>query len=200
MSILPGIYASQISGHLSAVSFDSISTVTVSSSVSSVAFSGIPSTYKHLQVRMIHRTASSSADGDAFMRVGNSSIDSGSNYSTHQFVGDGSSASVGGWASTTSVMGYGAYNSTGANATAGMFATGIIDFLDYSATTKNKTFRMSTGREMNTTDGSSRVYFESGTWYNTAAITTIAFYPLTNTGAASTFTTGTQFALYGIKG
>ena len=53
-----GIWASQISGHLWAPegAYDALATVSLSTTTASVTFSGIPSGYKHLQLRLIART------------------------------------------------------------------------------------------------------------------------------------------------
>jgi hypothetical protein len=54
--------ASQISGHLYDGPFgayDSLATVTLSADAASVTFAGIPSGYKHLQIRAIHKPSTS---------------------------------------------------------------------------------------------------------------------------------------------
>lgn len=182
-------------------SYESIATVTVSTAVSSIDFTSIPATFKHLQLRGIHRVSNASYNtGDVYMRVGNTSIDSGSNYANHQLYGDGSSVASNGNASVTSVLGYGAYNSVGSLGFANTFATTIVDILDYQNTSKYKTMRFLGGREMNSNDTDGRMFFESGLWMSTSAITNVSFYALNGAGGASTFTQYSQFALYGIKG
>ena len=62
-----GVIASQITGHLSTNSFESIQTVTVGSGgQSSISFSSIPSTYKHLQLRCFAAGAGSQRFGIRF--------------------------------------------------------------------------------------------------------------------------------------
>jgi hypothetical protein len=201
VSPILGIYASSISPSLNASSYASIATVTVGAGgASSIDFTGIPSTYKHLQVRGIHRiTNASFYTGDCFMRVGNGSIDSGSNYANHQLYGDGTSASTAGASSRTSVLGYGAYNSVGSLGYANTFAATIVDVLDYQNSNKYKTMRFLAGREMNSNNTDGRMFLESGLWMNTAAITNLSFYALDGAGSASTFAQYSSFALYGIK-
>ena len=76
-------------------SYESIATVTVGAGgSSSISFSSIPSTYKHLQIRSIN--LSSSTDNNILMRFNS---DSGANYSRHYVYGDG--ASVGASATTS---------------------------------------------------------------------------------------------------
>lgn len=193
-----GIMASAISGNLS--SYESIATVTAAGGESTLSFSSIGSTYKHLQIRGIHRVSGAHLVGDVFMRVGAGSIDSGSNYSNHALQGDGTSAAAAGGGSRSSVMGFNFYNSVGASATSGIFATCVIDLLDYENTNKYKTMRFFEGREMNSNDTDGRVYFESGLWQSTSAISDIQFSCLDAVGAPATFIAGSSFALYGVRG
>ena len=198
MTPMLGIMASQISGHLWAPegAYDSLATVTLSATTASITFAGIPSGYKHLQIRGIHRTTGAYNVGDVYMRVNS---DTGSNYSTHALVGDGTSAGAAGGASRTSVMGYDYYNSIGANGLASAFAVCVIDILDYANTSKYKTMRFLEGREMNGNNTDGRVYFESGLWMNTAAINSITFSALNGAGGSASLDTNTTFALYGVK-
>jgi hypothetical protein len=88
-----GIMASQISGHLWAPegAYDSLATVTLSASTASIEFAGIPATYKHLQVRVIARSAGTSLAG-LYMSI-NSSVDPV--IITHTIlVGDGSTVTA----------------------------------------------------------------------------------------------------------
>lgn len=183
-------------------SFESIATVTVGSGgASTISFTSIPATFKHLQIRGIHRVTSASYyTGDCFMRVGNGSIDSGSNYANHQLYGDGSSLASNGGGSRTSVLGYGAYNSVGSLGYSSTFATTIVDILDYQNTLKYKTMRFFGGREMNSNNSDGRMFFESGLWMNTSAITDVQFSALNGAGGSSSFAEFSTFALYGIKG
>lgn len=192
MSPILGIYASQISGHLWAPSgaFDSIATATVGTS-GVVEFTSIPSTYKHLQIRSINRNDSGSTNvSDMLMRLGSAnSPDTGSNYSQHQLTGDGATASAGGSANTSSI--YVAPSPRNGN-TSGIFGAFVLDILDYTDTNKYKTVRCLSGDDRN---GSGDIVFTSGNWRNTAAINYVRLYI-----ASVSFVSGTEFALYGIKG
>ena len=191
MSPILGIYASQISGHLCAPSgaYDSIATVTLGSSQSSVTFSSIPSTYTHLQIRAIARTDRASiASGDWYKVTLNS--DSGSNYAFHQLRGDGASATA---AASSSIGFMEVERAAGAASTANAFGTIIFDLLDYANTSKYKTQRTLGGYDNN---GAGVVGLYSGVWMNTSAVNTITFVP----GGGTNFVQYTQFALYGIKG
>ena len=184
-----GIMASQITGHLSTNSFESIQTVTVGSGgSSSVTFSSIPSTYKHLQIRAIARCGvSGEVSQGMFMRVNS---DSGSNYSWHAIYGTGSVVAAGGGTSTT--YAYGGYI-TGPNATASNFAGNVIDILDYADTNKYKTVRSLVGFDNN---GSGNLALLSSNWRSTSAITSLT---LLVELAGGSFTQYSSFALYGVK-
>ena len=185
MSILPGIYASQITGHLSTNSYESIQTVTVGSGgQSSISFSSIPSTYKHLQLRYI--TNNTSAAYYVLLRFNS---DSGTNYASHQLTGNGTTASAGGTASNTLIelpRNSGTYSSS-------IMSTGVVDILDYLNTSKYKTVRSLGGYDTN--GNGQAVDFNSGVWMNTGAITSI-----TLSAVGGNYNTNSQFALYGIKG
>ena len=194
-----GIYASQVSGRLYGGPFgayDSLATVTLSATASSITFAGIPTGYKHLQIRGIHRTTGAFNVGDIYMQVNG---ESGSNYANHVLVGDGTSVASTGGGNRTSVMGFDYYNSIGATGLANAFATCIIDILDYANVFKFKTIRFLEGRDFNSNNTDSRVYFESGLWMNTSAITSITFSALNGGGAAANIDTNSTFALYGVK-
>jgi hypothetical protein len=117
--------------------------------------------------------------------------DTGSNYSTHQLSGNGSVTESYGTANTNYIA-IGKANYSGANSS--MFAPGVYDILDYKNTNKYKTARSLTGVESNGTAGQ-QVALLSGSWRNTASITSINLFP-----TSGNFTQYTQFALYGIKG
>jgi len=81
---------------------------------------------------------------------------------------------------------------TAGSLAANIYAVSVIDILDYANTSKNKTIRALDGMDAN---GSGQVILNSGLWINTAAITSV-----TLQASASSFTTASHFALYGIKG
>ena len=178
-----GIMASQISGHLwaPAGAYDSLATVTVpSGGLASVTFAGIPSGYKHLQVRAIARTATSTQDYIIYKPNGN-------NISARHFLsGDGASASAG---ASTSVFDFGSIPSS--TSTANVFGTYILDILDYTAN-KNKTLRQLNGSDLN---GSGNINFVSGLYIDTNPINSLTI----TTYNATNFAVNTQFALYGVK-
>jgi hypothetical protein len=183
-----GIIASQ--NRLAGGSYESIATVTVGSGgQSTITFSSIPATYKHLQIRAILKTVSNSnSDGNGIWRVNG---DTGSNYSYHELKGNGSSASSAGAASISAfTLGYQTGSGSG---TSNIFAAYIFDILDYASTVKNKTVRHLDGYDLNGAEGS--IWLQSNAWYNSStAINSITFSNTTNN-----FVQYSQIALYGIK-
>lgn len=179
--------------------YESIASTTVGAGGSaSVTFSSIVGTYKHLQVRAIAKAVSASAGGAAlFMRMNS---DSGNNYSIHQLTGSGSgSGSAFGEASVPYALvgNNGSFQSFTVGDGASMYSAHIIDLLDYSSTSKNKTVRALHGRDNNSTSG--RVMLESGLWQNSStAINTLTFTMRDGSGA-SNIAQYSSFALYGIK-
>jgi hypothetical protein len=190
MAPILGIYASQISGHLFAPSgaYDSIATTTVGAGgSSSVTFSSIPSTYTHLQLRIM--SIDSRVVGNFSNIYYTLNGDTTSTYPYHQVYGDGSTAGASAYTLANSAFfGYCASATTAAN----VFATTILDILDYANTNKYKTSRALTGGDNN---GSGVVALSSGLWMSTSAINSITITPL-----VANFTQYSSFALYGIKG
>lgn len=163
--------------------------VTVGSDTSSISFTNIPQTYKHLQIRAILKTTTNSnSDGNGFWRVGNGTVDTGSNYARHDLQGNGSSTASFGAASQTSMtLGF----ATGSNANnTSTYSAYTIDILDYANTNKFKTMRHFEGYYLNGVEGS--VWLRSNLWQSTQAINIITF-------SGTTFTQYSQLALYGVK-
>ncbi len=178
MSPILGIIASQNYSRITG-SYESIATVNASGS-SSVTFSSIVGTYKHLQVRLSTLTST----GTSIQLQSNLGLGTNS----HQLLGDGSAAS----ARNSAVGTYGIYipSDTGIGTGGSAPVVAVIDLLDYANTNKNKTVRSLYGGEDNS---AGIVMFNSGFWNSTSAITSLTFTP--NSGTV----TG-KFALYGIKG
>lgn len=189
MSPILGIWASAITGSLSATSFESIATVTVGSGgTSSISFTSIPSTYTHLQIRCLVRTTQTGDITGSYISWTYNS-DTASNYAYHVMKGNGSAVTAG--ALTTQTNTYAERFTTGFQS-ANTFGVGIIDILDYANTNKNKTARTLAGWDNN---GSGEIALNSELWTSTSAITRIDIYP-----PANNFAQYSHFALYGIKG
>jgi hypothetical protein len=146
-------------------------------------FSSIPSTYTHLQVRVMSRSARTGSSADElFMTINSTSLTR-----NHYLLGTGSSALSG--SATAGWVGI----STAASAASNIFGTTIIDILDYADTNKNKTVRSLSGFDSN---GGGEMYLLSNFINSTTAISTLAF----TCSGSNTFASGTVIELYGIRG
>ena len=173
-----GIIASQ--GRVAPTAYESIATTTLGSAQSSLTFSSF-SGYTHLQVRSLARQTLGTVSY-MFIRFNS---DSGSNYSYHTVYGDGASAATD-YSSTT----YGVAGIQGG--TANIFASSVLDILDYSNTNKFKTTRVLDGVDVNGSGG--YVELTSSCWRSTSAITSIEIFL-----SGASFATGSTFSIYGIK-
>jgi hypothetical protein len=183
-----GMFASTSTS--SANSYESIATTTLGSNSGTITFSSIPSTFKHLQIRYMTRSAVSGNTAAIFM---NFNSDSGSNYYLyHELYADGATAAAYAGGAGTKIQ---LDQIPAANKTASAFAVGIIDLLDYTSTNKNKTVRHLTGYDAN---GSGAVVFGSGLW-SPSSISAITSITLTENSSAN-FLANSSFALYGVKG
>lgn len=185
MTPIFGIMASSISGSKSSTTaYESIATTTVGAGgSSSISFTSIPSTYTHLQLRAISRSTTTGESGQITFNS-----DTNTNYQRHYLIGSGAAASAGAGASTSNIDIL--YINSSAT-TANVFATNILDILDYANTSKFKTVRLLAGADFN---GSGYVGLYSGAWRSTSAITSITITPSSGIAQYS------SFALYGIKG
>jgi len=199
MTPMLGIMASAISGNLWAPGkdFDSIATVTVGSGGSStISFTSIPSTYRHLQIRFLAQTNRGTYPIDRLLLNINS--DSGSNYSAHMLRSDPISPSSSALATsavsqtTLSILEL-ATSVPGAS----FFGGGVIDILDYANTNKYKTLRSLGGSDSNgaTVNYAGYVEFGSGLWINSSAVTSIVL----DQESGTLFNQYSSFALYGVK-
>lgn len=185
-----GIIASANWASANASSYDSIASQTLGSNTASVTFSSIPSTYQHLQLRIMARsTTTGTGVGDNLYINLNS--DTGANYTYHQILGNGATATAGGATAQTRLNFQNALPRN--SVTSNIFGVSILDLHDYASTTKNKTARIFYGTDVNGTEG--KVYLASGLWISTSAVDSITIAPQSNS-----FLTGSTFALYGIKG
>jgi hypothetical protein len=178
------------SSKLSAVGdFESIATVSVGSGgAASAAFTSIPATFTHLQIRSTAR-ADNADPNNGFKIQFNS--DTGSNYARHEIYSNGSTLAAEGSASIA--YAYADYAATGATAASLLFGVSIIDILDYSNTNKQKTLKALSGNDR---AGSGNLAIGSSLWVDTDAITSILIEPL----SSANWVEHSHFALYGIKG
>lgn len=163
-----------------------LSTTTLGSDTASITVSGISGSYKDLViVGKLRCTTTGVNQIDSWMRVGNSSVDTGTNYADQTtFAGD-SSGTISGNSQSKIYIG----PMTSANSTAGLFGSVRVEILDYAATT---TSRFIVGNGMHA--GSARYFTTiSGAWKNaSSAINVISFFPDSNN-----WLTGSRVYIYG---
>ena len=183
MTPIIGITASSITP-FTLGDFESIATVTVGSSTATVSFTSIAADWQHLQLRLFPRAA---VNNGILIKINS---DTGSNYSRHRLVGNGSTVAASG--SATQTISY-LFNGMGVPSQSNIFGASVVDILDYANANKYKTIRALSGYDAN---GSGGIEINSTLWQSTSAITRI---DLTMDGA-TTFEQYSHFALYGIKG
>ena len=160
--------------------YEAIATQTLGSAAASVTFSSIPGTYTDLVLVMnIGTTANGN---DLFMNIGNGSVDTGSNYSYTVLGGNGTSALSARQSNQTRLNINYATNTSSA-----ISGNLILNFMNYSNTTTNKTMLI---RANNSNYG---VDAFAGLWRSTSAINI-----MTITAGTSTFLANSTFSLYGI--
>jgi hypothetical protein len=175
-----GVIASSTQQGLSTNSFESIQTVTVGAGGSStISFTAIPGTYKHLQLRCSWRTATAGE-----MRFNYNGDTSASLYYRQFSQGNGSGTQAG----FGNQREFGGYNDSTIS-----FCTTIADILDYTNASKATTVRSLWGFDKNASGGYTGM--TTGIWTNTNAITSL---DLTSSGG--NYVEHSRFALYGIKG
>ena len=160
--------------------YEAIATNTLGSAAASVTFSSISGTYTDL-VLVFNGAASGTVD--LLMRVGNGSVDTGSNYSATYLYGSGSVAGSYRYTTQTSL-----YLDYSAALTTTFESVYLMNLMNYANTTTYKTILV----RPNTPSR----YVEAGVglWRSTSAINTIELRP-----TSGTFATGSTFTLYGIK-
>ena len=175
-----GYYKNMLVGNeaFSPGAYELISTASGTGSSSTISFSSIPSTYKHLQIRW---TAFVTTSSDTMSMRFNG--DSGGNYTLHRLYSTGSATGSQGFTGFTEI------DMSSIAATSTTYNAGIMDIADYASTSKYKTIKEFLRNSNN------QIYLESGLWLNTSAISSIAVRTPTQP-----FSTTTRVSLYGIKG
>jgi hypothetical protein len=168
--------------------YELIQSTVLTTGASSVTFSSIPQDFKHLQVRFITKSSTSSSTRVLKLQMNG---DTGNNYAAHVLEGGGSSVQSGAF-TTGTINGIFASVSTG-SAVANAWPAGVMDVLDYASTAKNTTISAFSGFA-GASGEISQVYLRSGFWLNTAAVTSLNF------SDSSNWLAGSRFSLYGIRG
>ena len=166
---------------------EAIATQYLEADAASVTFSSIPATYEHLQVRGSN-AATGDSTGQAYYIEFNGSA--GTAYSSCIFRGHTSSTGCNPLDGTAYIQIYDGIHGSSTDRTE--YATIIFDVFDYTNTNKNTSAMLIGGQSISNTNR--RIWWGSGLWDSTAAITQIKFTP-----SSGNMRRGSEFTLYGIK-
>lgn len=166
-----------------------LATQTLGSATNSVTFSSISSGYTDLRIVVANAKATNTAR-NVFIRVGDGSVDTGSNYSYTNLGARALSSTPFSARDTGQTSGRLSWYTAMTTAQAQM---SIVDIMNYSNTTTFKTMLNST-RVQEGDATYSGVEDLVILWRSTSAINTISIF----TDVADTFQAGTTFSLYGI--
>jgi hypothetical protein len=167
-----------------AKTYEPIATNTLGSAAATIDFTSISGAYTDI---VLVANFGISIDGESSLfRVGNGSIDSGTNYSSTEVSGNGTSAS-----SQRTSTANGARVTYGTGPATTVTTNAIIQFQNYSNTTTYKTTLGRTNTASGTYPGAAATV---SLWRSTVAINQIRLY-LTG----GNYITGSTFTLYGIK-
>lgn len=153
--------------------YDLLDSTTLTSSASSVTFSGISGDYRDLV--LVVEWKGSGGNANALTRFNS---DTGSNYSYVDMEGDGSATASGSGTLTYFPM---------AQATTTAARSFIMQIMDYSATDKHKSILQRSNRADTSTVAL------AGRWASTSAISTVQVYT-----AFNNYASGSTFYLYGV--
>lgn len=162
-----------------------LATQTLSSTQTSVTFSSIPQGYTDLVLVANTFTSGTPTLSGNTLRVGNGTVDSGSNYSDTLLFGNGSTANSNRRANETYMQGWQDSSTT-------VPAIGIFNFMNYSNTTTNKTVLTRESRS------DSRVSARVNLWRSNSAINIITVFSPDFGSGSTPFTAGSTFTIYGI--
>lgn len=177
-----------------APAFDSIATVTVTGSPAAyIEFTSIPGTYKSLQIRSTQRASAGTGNYQDLSYMTFNDVSTGSLYSYGYNYATGTGA-IGIDAPIN--QNYIICCDTPRSGTAyDIFGFGITEIFDYANTNKFKSVQWTAGSALPGTQGRGACLTGSGLYRSTSAVTKIRI-----TALQTAFTTGSSFALYGIKG
>ena len=170
-----------------AVTYEPIASQTLGADAATVTWSSIPSGFTDLiMIGAAHTKFTSAGNAVLWIRVGNGSVDTGSNYSYTYLTGNGSTASSARGSSATYIEAAPTYTTTAS--TTSTFYPFAFHFMSYSNTNVNKTILASGDVS------AARLYRTVGLWRSTSAITNITI----GTDATSIMA-GSVLSLYGVR-
>jgi hypothetical protein len=164
-----------------------IAETVLGSNQSDITLTGISGAYRDLILVARCRSSNTDDDGYVRLRVGNGSIDTGTNYGYHRLVNGTGAGSAGNSSGESYIEGI---LRPGASSTAGSFGGGVVTILNYASATQ---MRIMIGDSYSI--GASNHYLSDfkGVWRNTsAAIDQVRIY-----SAVGDLVTGSALTIYG---
>lgn len=194
-----GLFRPPVSG-----SFFALETITVSSNTQIITFGSggtIPQTYKHLQIRgMFRSTTSSTTDLNILAAFNGDYATGNAHYGYNYIYGYGNNIAVAAGFSQWNADYQIPFRGTAGASNSNYFGTGIWDIYDYTNTGNYKFGQSLTGHEQTSDSSPNSFIFQFATaWKNNNAITSISLFASTSS-SANQLAPGTTFTLYGIKG
>ena len=177
--------------------FYSIASHTFSGSTSSVTFSSIPQTYRHLQINITAKSTYNDLGGFSYI-LGTVNGDTGNNYEDNRLVGRSTSSFAGGTAYQAYLWLFGSAV-TGASSLANFFGAGYLKVSDYTKTDRYKEWFSLNGLDTNGIGnggsgiGAGSTWIQTSKWANTAAINSLTF-----ANDVGNFASGSKISIYGI--
>lgn len=159
-----------------AKTYESITSATTTSNATAVTFTGIPGTFTDLI--LVYR-GKVTANVNIYLRAGNGTLDTGSNYSDTRIYGSGSVVLASRSSNSTQMQIH-----AGDTSQDGMV---VLHIMSYANTNIYKSVLSNAAANL-----PSR---HAGLWRSTSAITTLSVHPT----AGNNFVDGATVALYGIK-
>jgi hypothetical protein len=153
-------------------------------------FNNIPQTFTHLQIRWSARSLASTTNGEQLAYFFNN--DRSSIYTCHSIYGDGATATSNMELQNQTYATLRGTSMPNAGSTANVFASSILDILDYTNTNKNKTVRALFGWDLN---GSGQLGISSALFRTLDSISRIDL----TVSSGSNYTSGSRADLYGIN-
>jgi hypothetical protein len=192
MPILGVIASSKATTTAGGPSYESIATLNGTGASTTITFNSIPSTYKHLQLRIFAIGSAAAGGWPTSLNYFRLNSDSGANYRVINMYGNATSGVLSNGATATNTGDF-LYlpGQSGQQAT-----PAIIDIFDYADPNKLTSLRQISGGWNSSSTGG--LYLSGMLWNNTSTVTTISLQgdPTYN----GNWQTSSRFALYGIKG
>lgn len=171
--------------------YKKLSETTADGTTGTVTFWGINSSYRHLLVTVHGRSSNASTSVELRLRLGNGSVDTGSNYNDQVIIAVGAATPTLAEAQGATYIRVG--NLPGSSATASMAGSAEAKILDYAGTTFFKNVIGQNANFTGTTASTGQYAAGGGIWKSTSAVDYVSVLL-----SAGNFVSGSKITLYGI--